>query len=213
MAGLPLAVAYLLLAARRSRFDSGSRAAAAWAYVGFCAAYGVFAALHRLWSTLHPERRGVLLANHTARSTCGSTIAGGSPPREFPRCWPAFPATRCSTCRSTRSGSRLPRMPAGQELRIVHLTDLHMSGRIAKEYFVEMRRRREPAGARPDPAHRRPGRTRQVPGLAARHARRTCARRRASSSCSAITICASTARSWLKTLSDLGLVHLGGTTS
>ena len=65
----------------------------------------------------------------------------------------------------------MPRMPAGRELRIVHLTDLHMSGRIAKEYFVEMVAAVNALEPDLDHAHRRPRRTRSLPGLAARHAR------------------------------------------
>ena len=42
------------------------------------------------------------------------------------------PVARLARARKTIT---LPRLAAGRRLRIVHITDLHMSGRIAKQYF------------------------------------------------------------------------------
>lgn len=107
----------------------------AWGYVCFCALFGIVAAVKWLYLALHPERRGALVANHTVRKPF-------VPPREaqneVPRLAAAIarlPLNEVFDLEVHEKRLVLPRMPAGRELRVAHISDFHMSGRIAKAYF------------------------------------------------------------------------------
>jgi predicted MPP superfamily phosphohydrolase len=130
---LPLAIATGLL------YGEGATRTAAWSYATFCAFVCVVATVRRLQTYLHPERRGVVLANHTARFDTGQY--GGEP----------LTAPGVATWLSRLPGNEVlnllvhekqlvvPRLSAAHEgLRIVHLSDLHMSGRITKTYFAQV---------------------------------------------------------------------------
>jgi len=136
MAGMPLAVVggFWL----QARYDVQLAAMVGWVYAYCCAAFGVFALLHRAWVTLHPERRGVVASNHTARVDLRKYERGRLTAPGISSLLACIPGNQVLDLYVHERRISLPRMPAGRELRIVHLTDLHMSGRIAKEYFVEM---------------------------------------------------------------------------
>ncbi len=93
---------------------------------------------HRLWITLHPERRGALESNHTSRVDLSHHDRDQLTAPGIPRLLAKIPGNQVLDLHVHEKRITLPRIPAGQELRIVHITDLHMSGRVAKEYFVEM---------------------------------------------------------------------------
>src|SRR3972149_4006144 len=67
LAAIPLALAFVVW----SRPHHGRVFTAAWSYIYFSAACCLLAAVHRLWFTLHPERRGILQSNHTTRLDLG----------------------------------------------------------------------------------------------------------------------------------------------
>jgi predicted MPP superfamily phosphohydrolase len=140
MGGLPLVVAGYFWQQGRVEFpaDSGVGTIAAWGYIYLSAAWCVFSVLHRVWLTLHSERRGALESNHTARvdlTHCDrrQLIAPG-----IPRLLGLIPGNQVVDLHVHEKRIAIPRMPAGRELRVVHITDLHMSGRITKQYFIEM---------------------------------------------------------------------------
>lgn len=137
---LPLAAAFYFWREGPTAFapSTGIASHAVWGYVYFSALICIAAATHRLWITLHPERRGALESNHTSRvdlTHCDReqlTAAG------IPRLLARIPGNQVLDLHVHEKRITLPRMPAGRELRIVHITDLHMSGRVAKEYFVAL---------------------------------------------------------------------------
>ena len=136
MAGLPLAVALGFWLQAQHRLQLA--AAALWVYVGCCAAFCVFALLHRLWLMLHPERRGTLVSNHTTPVDMRKHGRRRLMAPGIPALLARIPGNQALDLQVHEKRLALPRMPAGPELRVIHITDLHMSGRIAKEYFVEM---------------------------------------------------------------------------
>ncbi len=136
LAGLPLAVAASFWL--QAQYGLRLAATAGWAYVGCSAVYGVFAVLHRLWITLHPERRGVVDSNHTTHVDMGKHDRAQLTAPGVPSLLARIPGNQVLDLQVHEKRIALPRMPEGRELRIVHVTDLHMSGRVAKEYFVEM---------------------------------------------------------------------------
>jgi predicted MPP superfamily phosphohydrolase len=135
MAAVPLAIAAYL-------WQRGVIPILAWAYLCFCAVYGVASAVHRIWLAMHPERRGALHANHTSRVDLKSpsqlageeklTAAG------IPTWLSRVPGNQVLDLTIHEKRLAIPRMPAGSELRIVHISDLHMSGRLTKAYFQKM---------------------------------------------------------------------------
>jgi hypothetical protein len=86
----------------------------------------------------HLERRGALLDNHTTRE-----ILTGSPGKSLTE-----PGIHTWLCRLPGNEAlrvcvrerrvAIPRLSHAAGLRIVHLTDLHMSGRIGKSYFEQV---------------------------------------------------------------------------
>lgn len=116
----------------------GAEFSAAWGYLYGCAVFGLLAAAHRTWLVLHPERRGTLDSNHTTRVDWGQRDRVDLAAAGIPRLLAQVPGNQVFDLRLHEKHVTVPRLPAGRELRIVHISDLHMSGRIAKEYFVEM---------------------------------------------------------------------------
>jgi predicted MPP superfamily phosphohydrolase len=137
---LPLAVAYVFWQHGAVDFAPSRNAAAsaAWAYIYFSAVVCVLAANHRLWLTLHPERRGTLQSNHTTRVDLQAYRRNDLLAPGIPALLGLIPGNQVLDLSVHEKRLSIPRMPAGQELRIVHLTDLHMSGRVTKDYFVEI---------------------------------------------------------------------------
>ena len=137
---LPLAVAYLVWRNNPAMYLSPAVPASlvVGGYVYFCVGWCVFSAIHRLWLTLHPERRDALQLNHTTRVELKPDDRTQLAAPGIPRLLARIPGNQVLDLRVHEKRLCLPRMPAGRELRIVHLTDLHMSGRIAKEFFEQM---------------------------------------------------------------------------
>lgn len=108
----------------------------AWAYVVGSALVSLLAAAQRwMWRT-HPERQKVVVSNHTwvleqpTKSTESFTAPG----------WPTWlshiPGNQVVQASFQEKQLVIPRLPRNHDgLRIAHLSDLHMSGRITKAYF------------------------------------------------------------------------------
>ncbi len=109
--------------------------AAAWSYVAGCDMLAIVVPIQWLWHAFHPERLGAVVKNDTTvldlRKSAGSLIAPG-----IPTWLSRIPGNEVLTVHFQEKHLAIPGLPAACEgLRIVHLTDLHMSGRIAKDYF------------------------------------------------------------------------------
>jgi predicted MPP superfamily phosphohydrolase len=130
-----LAVSAALFMANGSGLGKLSRSAA-WIYLTACAMLSIVAIVQRWWLTFHPERRGALAANHTTTIDL----------RQEARC--ALAAPGVADWLSRLPGNQvfqlciqekqlpIPRLAIQHRgLRIAHLSDLHMCGRITKAYF------------------------------------------------------------------------------
>ena len=140
MGALPLAIACLVWQQGVTAFISsmGLASRTAWGYLYFCALGCILSAVHRVWIALHPERRGALQSNHTTRVDLGHHHREQLTAPGIPRLLARIPGNQVLDLHVHEKRLSIPRMPVGRELRIVHITDLHMSGRVAKEYFCEM---------------------------------------------------------------------------
>jgi uncharacterized protein len=140
LGGLPLAIAGYFWWRGAAAFEAGAGfgSLAVWSYLYACAAFAIFSAFHRLWTTLHAERRGALVSNHTSRVDLAHRDRELLTAPGIPRLMAKIPGNQVLDLHVHEKRITIPRIPAGQEVRIVHITDLHMSGRVAKEYFVEM---------------------------------------------------------------------------
>lgn len=109
---------------------------AAWSYVVACAIVCIVAALQRWQWRRHPERRGILVTNHStqvdvARRTAAPLTAPGI------STWLSrLPGNEALNLRLQEKFLVIPRLPREHAgLRIAQLSDLHMSGRITRAYF------------------------------------------------------------------------------
>jgi predicted MPP superfamily phosphohydrolase len=127
---IPLAVAAALL-----RGD-GLLSTAAWSYVALCAVVCVVAFVHRAHTLLHPERTGVVLSNHTSHHRAADKLAAPLTAPGLSTWLSRLPGNQVLNITVHEKQLAIPRLAAGHDgLRIVHLSDFHMSGRIAKPYF------------------------------------------------------------------------------
>jgi predicted MPP superfamily phosphohydrolase len=134
-AAIPLAVAGALL--REHALQTTDRSAAlAWDYLSVCAIICVAAAVQRWLWRIHPDRRGVLLANHTSRVDLSKLVAGPLTQPGIATWLACLPGNEALTVSVQEKQLVIPRLtPAYDGLRIVHLSDLHMSGRFAKNFY------------------------------------------------------------------------------
>jgi len=140
LAAAPVAIAMLVYQRPQASFADGSFIGSlAWGYAVVCALFCVGAVFHRLWLTFHVERGGALLANHTTRTNLCQRESTDLFGPGIPGLLGKLPGNQALDLRIHEKQLVLPRLnPALDGLRIAHITDLHMSGRIAKPYFVEV---------------------------------------------------------------------------
>jgi uncharacterized protein len=141
MAAFPLAIAAVLWRVRQPDASSGWQVASAvaWCYVVFCALVFMLSALRRRQLAQHPERRGGVLANHTTQLDLRGTKDRPLTAPGMPTWVSRLPGNQALTVQFHEEQLRIPRLPSACDgLRIVHLSDLHMSGRIAQRYFSEV---------------------------------------------------------------------------
>ena len=107
----------------------------AWGYVAFCAAVCVGSAIQRWYWWQHPERNSALLSNHTTHIRLPDSSDSFTSPG-IPTWLSRIPGNQVLKIRTQEKELAIPRLNAAHDgLRIVHLTDLHMSGRITQAYY------------------------------------------------------------------------------
>jgi predicted MPP superfamily phosphohydrolase len=115
--------------------------AAASTYVNACAAVCVVATIQRLWWRFHAERKGVLTSNHTTHVNLPSHIAKPLTGPGVATWLSRIPKNQILEMCVHDKCLTIPRLsPEYAGLRIAHLSDLHMSGRMTRafyEYVVE----------------------------------------------------------------------------
>jgi predicted MPP superfamily phosphohydrolase len=108
---------------------------AAWWYVILCALVFAAAGIQRVYLLFHPERSATLISNHTTHvrlPDSSDSFTAGAIANWLSR----LPGNEVLKIRTQEKELAMPRLnPAHDGLRIAHLTDLHMSGRITRAFF------------------------------------------------------------------------------
>lgn len=106
-----------------------------WTYLTLCAAVLVVATFQRWNWSRNPERRGSLLSNRTSAIHFAESHSQLLSPG-IPSWLGRLPGNEVLKPCVEEKLIAIPRLARSTEpLRIVHLTDLHMSGRITRRYF------------------------------------------------------------------------------
>jgi predicted MPP superfamily phosphohydrolase len=135
-AAIPLAVAAALVRPLWTQVPVSAVAAAiAWIYVALCVLALIASVVQRWNWAQHPERCNALASNHTTRLEIPldslSLAARGAP-----RLLSKLPGNQVFDIRIQEKELIIYRLPAALDgLRIAHVTDLHMSGRILRPFF------------------------------------------------------------------------------
>ena len=142
LATLPVAYAWLLVARGFAWLvtyaNPPSLALAQWYYYG-CAAAGVVAAGH--WTRRKIEKRDppVLLRQSSTRHNMVARLGAHPTGRGLRRFMARLPGNECFQLEVSEKELEIPNLAAAFDgLSIVHLSDLHFSHAIDKEYFVEV---------------------------------------------------------------------------
>jgi predicted MPP superfamily phosphohydrolase len=134
---LPIVVAAVLAGffSTTSPLGNDLLASAVWTYLSICGVICILAAILRLRWRHHPERKGALLTNHTVRirrPDSHETLAAPG----IPAWLVSLPGNEALTISVQEKEIAIPRLAALREpLRIAHISDLHMSGRLTRAYF------------------------------------------------------------------------------
>jgi predicted MPP superfamily phosphohydrolase len=109
---------------------------AAWIYLLGCVAVCVVATAQRLIWRFHSERRGALLANHSNRIKVGDQVTSPLSGPGVASLLCRLPGNEALSLSIQHKDIAIPRLAAPHGgIRIAHLADLHMSGRLTKAYF------------------------------------------------------------------------------
>lgn len=108
-------------------------------YVAVCAAFGLWATVVRIWSALRDESHGAQVS-FTAHSVDLAESLGTDIVREgTPRRLSQIPGNQLLQLSIEEEELAIPGLPNALDgLRIAHLSDLHMSGRVGVEYFEKL---------------------------------------------------------------------------
>lgn len=142
MATIALGIGWPLLAGLLQRPPEAVFAAIPWsarAYLLACGLVALCPVPWRLWTIARQRPPAALVANHTTAVDVGRRLPrfpGGGP---LDRLTLRLPGNECLRLTVHEKTLRLARLdPALAGLRIVHLSDLHFSGRIDRPYFEEV---------------------------------------------------------------------------
>jgi uncharacterized protein len=133
--GLPVAIGAAIGVAPVGE-PNGIGAALAWEYLSICAIVCVAAAIVRWHRCFHPERYGVLTSNHTTEINLADTASAPLTAPGLPTWLSRLPGNEVLDICIQEKCLAIPRLPRAYEgVRIAHISDLHMSGRITQAYF------------------------------------------------------------------------------
>jgi hypothetical protein len=133
---IPLAVA-AALAMQLGTQTLADRAAAtaAWGYVALCVAICLGSIVQRWYWARHPERASALVSNHTSHVRLPDDPAALAAPG-VSKLLARLPGNQVFEICTQEKELVIPRLAAAHDgLRIAHVTDLHMSGRITRAFF------------------------------------------------------------------------------
>lgn len=110
-----------------------------WGYAAVCSVAGGFAAIQWLQRAWSARSRGVLLSNHTTRFRAQERASQPLTAPGIPTWLSRVPGNQVLDICVHEKELLVPRIPPKQAgLRVAHLTDLHMSGRITRGYFEQV---------------------------------------------------------------------------
>jgi uncharacterized protein len=147
---IPLAVAHIVYWEWHSlrAITASVRSIAAAAYVVTCLLLCIASTVRWFHLRWHPERRGAVLTNHTAYNRPAEEVSVPLAAPGVPAWLARIPGNQALDICVQEKRLAIPRLASEHDgLRIAHLSDLHMSGRITKAYFqkvVEQVNRCEP---------------------------------------------------------------------
>lgn len=108
---------------------------AAWTYVALCAGLCVVSTIHRLYLWRHPERAALPSHNLTTPIPLHERRREMFAPG-IPALIGALPGNQVLKIKFQQKDILIPRLAAAHDgLRIAHLTDLHMSGRVQRAFY------------------------------------------------------------------------------
>jgi predicted MPP superfamily phosphohydrolase len=146
---MPLIVLVALISATNAEPSQNARLfyAAAWIYIASCAVVCIVSTVQRLRWRWHAERKGALVSNHTKQVHLPSVVA--EPLMSSTANWLSrLPGNQVLSLCIQEKQITLPRLKAADaRIRIAHLSDLHMSGRMTRafyEYVVQETNRCQP---------------------------------------------------------------------
>jgi predicted MPP superfamily phosphohydrolase len=109
----------------------------AWCYVGFCNVVLAFSIIQRLLWFRHTERAAAVLKNHTTRISWPTSAEPFIAPG-IPGLLGRLPGNQVLRVCIHEKQIAIPRLKESTKLRIAHISDLHMSGRLARGYFEQI---------------------------------------------------------------------------
>lgn len=114
----------------------GSASGGSLAYASFCTVVAAVASAARVYYAFHPELSGALKSSRTTPLSLGDRTPGELLAAGLPRLLGQLPGNQILRPELTEKELAIPELPAGFEgLRIAHLSDLHLSGRIGRDYL------------------------------------------------------------------------------
>jgi predicted MPP superfamily phosphohydrolase len=111
----------------------------AWFYAASCAVVCIYSIAQWWYLRTHPERQALVIANHTTTFRPQDQIDRPLTARGLPAWLARLPFNEALEIHVHEKELMIPRLSGRHDgLRIAHLSDLHMSGRINKHYFEEV---------------------------------------------------------------------------
>jgi predicted MPP superfamily phosphohydrolase len=137
LVAIPLAIATVLYG-NSSVAGIPGLIAARW-YIVACALVCVTGVVQWCYLRRHPERREIVLTNHTSRFRPSETVDAPLTAPGISTWLARLPLNEALEISVHEKELAIPRLPIAHDgIRIAHLSDLHMSGRIGKEYFEQV---------------------------------------------------------------------------
>ncbi|MEM6329037.1 MAG: metallophosphoesterase [Planctomycetota bacterium] len=140
LAGVPMVVCWQVWrgAAWPTPFASTANGPMAW-YAAACALLVIAAAAWRAALARHPETTGGLLSQRSQTLDLARRLGAAATAPGLPRLLSRLPGNQLLRPELTHKELLVPSLPPALDgLRIAHLSDLHMSGRVAVGYFREI---------------------------------------------------------------------------
>ncbi len=133
-------IGHLLLGSQAGWWDlkNGNGVALSWLYLLLCCGSFLVALPMWLWTKLRYRLPSELIAHDTTTVDL-SELARPTVSGVFPKFCAGLPGNEVFRLQVQTKKLQLPRLPmALRGLRIAHLTDLHLTGKIGREYFAEV---------------------------------------------------------------------------